>query len=132
GKVESYVLPSNATLRSQSQVIGDTSAALFRQVGGVNAVDELSLGRRHGGQGTYEQHTGTVVASKEVIGDDGAGTFIQFDGVNIAKDTVVVGGHPNSVGATLVAQTGTANTFIASRGGAETPAKTVATASSSD
>jgi RNA polymerase sigma factor (sigma-70 family) len=92
GKADVYVMPANASLHNNSMVIADTGVALFVQNGGTNNVNgTLTVGRKKGSVGTYQQNGGTLNTINEVIGGDGDGVFIEMHGINIARDAIIVG-----------------------------------------
>jgi RNA polymerase sigma factor (sigma-70 family) len=94
GKPELYVLPANTTLHSNNQTIGDTGSAIFRQLGGANAVTgTLTLGKQKGSSGTYQLNGGTLTANDEIIGGQGSGAFLQSGGVNVATNSIIVGNN---------------------------------------
>jgi RNA polymerase sigma factor (sigma-70 family) len=92
GKADVYVMPANATLHNNSMVIADTGMALFEQNGGTNNVNgTLTIGRKKGSVGTYQQNAGALNTINEVIGGEGDGTFMELHGINVARDSIIVG-----------------------------------------
>jgi RNA polymerase sigma factor (sigma-70 family) len=99
GKPEVYTLPPGGMLHTQNLVVGESSSADFKQLGGFNQIDNtLTIGHQRGSSGSYTLSGGTLSAMKQVIGDAGDGAFIQLDGVNISQQSITIGRANGSSG----------------------------------
>lgn len=110
----------SSTLEAANESIGDNGNGLFRQTGGTNKPDSLTVG--YAGNGTYDLGGGSLITGAENIGNgtSATGNFLQSGGSNAVSGQVnlMTQGTYLLSGGTF--NSGTLNlaggTFIVSRG----------------